>query len=184
MGPWTRAPPALPPAPGQSVAYHQILQGQRLVHVPQDLDLTLVGQFEGREATRFLLLLLNDLQALAGPSSPNSAGSGGPRPPRAQVFTFLLGGPSPAVPLLCQPFLFLHTSASTIPAPNTPCPLRPTASQATRSPSKRKPCLLQQAFLNFTFSHKSVLPLTVPQPLSWEEHSVVERGQARQSAGS
>lgn len=50
--------------PGQAAAYHQVLQGQRLVHVPRDLHFTLVGQFEGREAAGLLLLLLNDLQAL------------------------------------------------------------------------------------------------------------------------
>lgn len=54
--------------------HHQILQGQQLVHVPQDLNFTLVGQLGGREAARLLLLLLNDLQALAGQSSPSSPG--------------------------------------------------------------------------------------------------------------
>lgn len=82
--------------------HHQILQGQQLVHVPQDLNFTLVGQLGGREAARLLLLLLNDLQALAGQSSPSSPGLRNLWPPRAQVLTFLPSKPAfPLPPHVC-----------------------------------------------------------------------------------
>lgn len=164
MGPWARAPSV----PGQAVAYHQILQGQRLVPVPQDLDFTLVGQFERREAARLLLLLLNDLQALAGAKSPSLSQVRRSQAPK--VFILLPHGPS-SVGLLPLPsqFCFHHPPSLTSPPPSAL--LLP---YSTQPPSKLKPCVLQQAFLNFTSSYKSVLPPTGPQLLSWEEYSAVQ----------
>ena len=62
--------------PGQAPTYHQVLQGQRLVHVPQDLDFPLMGQLGGREAMWLLPQLLNDLQALVEGAAPAQLGLG------------------------------------------------------------------------------------------------------------
>lgn len=69
-------PQAHPWPPRRALTYHQILQDQRLVHVPRDLDFPLVGQFGGWEAAWLLLELLNDLQALRGGASPAQLGLG------------------------------------------------------------------------------------------------------------
>jgi hypothetical protein len=62
--------------PTQAPTHHQVLQGQRLVQVPQDLNFTLVGQFGDRKSLWLFLLLLNDFQALKTPSSARLGVSG------------------------------------------------------------------------------------------------------------
>lgn len=142
--------------PGQAPTYHQIFQC--LFHVPQDLNFTLVGQFGGWEAAWLLLLLLNDLQALAGWSIPGLAGLRGLWPPRAQVPTLLLWFPFHANTSLPPHFCFCHYPHL------KSSPRQPYISRNHSRALKLKPCLLQEVFLNSTFSHKSVLPLTILPP--------------------
>lgn len=154
-------------APGQVPTHHQILQGQQLVHVPQDLNFTLVGQFGGWEAARLLLLLLNDLQALVGQSSPNSgSGISGHQEPKCSLSS-----------LPRQPFPFPHTFASAIPLTSKALP-QPYLSLFHPFTLQYKPCLLQKAFMNFTFTRKSILLLIAPYSLSWNECGVVKKAQA------
>ena len=89
--------------PGQAPTYHQVLQGQRLVLVPQDLDFPFVGQLGGWEATRLPLQLLNDLQALIEGAAPAQLGLGGTG---HQEPTCSLS--SSEVPPLWLPFLIPH----------------------------------------------------------------------------
>lgn len=135
------------PSTRSGFAYHQILQGQHLVRIPQDLDFTLVRQFGGRKDAQLLLLLLNDLQALWGWSGPSSAGLRGslaPKNPSAHC---------PASRLLsCGPFhasLFPpHTLAFVMPL--TRKALHPALPlHVPLTTPQHKPCSSRMDALNF-----------------------------------
>ena len=153
--------------PGQAPTYHQVLQGQRLVHVPQDLDFPLMGQLGGREAMRLLPQLLNDLQALVEGAAPAQLGLGAlaTRSPRASF----------------PPPRSLHCRSPAMPAGSLPPHLRfcssltrpdlhqlPDLSTVHSFTLQLKPCLPQEAFLNFAPPTSQIRPRQYPtHSLSW-----------------
>lgn len=75
-----------------------------------------------------------------------------------------------------QPFPFSHTFASAILLTSKALP-QPCLSIFHPLTLQHKPCLLQKAFMNFTFTHKSILLLIAPCSLSWDECGVVKKAQ-------